>query len=131
MHVRDMLASLFDFQMDLNTYIHTSTQSQQTPVLSRMLWHSGTNTHLLIHITHIQACTPCPIGTYKDSIGPHACTPCPQASSTSVIGASLISNCTCAEGYGNAPVETKSVTCIDVDECLKETHNCPSGGLSL
>jgi hypothetical protein len=47
------------------------------------------------------AATPCPLGRFKEQLGPQPCDACPNGTYTTFYGANLVSDCSvCMPGYG-------------------------------
>lgn len=59
-------------------------------------------------------CHPCPVGTYRDELGPGnigSCTPCPDMNHYSSQGSGSISDCHCKLGYRNIGDKCKVIEC--------------------
>ncbi|KAJ1465713.1 hypothetical protein T484DRAFT_1577253, partial [Baffinella frigidus] len=73
-------------------------------------------------------CEACPVGTYKDAIGPALCTACPVHTSSSVVGSSQQTDCICNAGYTGPNGGTCEACEAGTYKASKGSQTCTSPG---
>lgn len=68
-------------------------------------------------------CVSCPIGKYKEVQSSEDCVNCFAHSSTLATGSNTSLQCLCNLGFEE---EYAGVSCLDIDECARGTHDCAS-----
>jgi cysteine-rich repeat protein len=68
-------------------------------------------------------CVSCPIGKYKEVQSSEDCVNCYAHSSTLATGSNTSFQCLCNLGFEE---EYAGVSCLDIDECARGTHDCAS-----
>lgn len=63
-----------------------------------------------------RVCTPCPVGTFKDTVGTEACVACPAGASTEEPASTSFANCLCTAGSTGPCLDPEDCVCTDCEE---------------